>query len=284
MSTMPPLTLEAAKQVYAGEYYSSAHAARFKLPVAETVMRLFRQRRARVLSRRLAGVAGKRILDVGCGRGMTLRALGRRGADVYGTQLSPSAARAAERLIGAGRVFVGELRGAGLPAASFDAVTLWHVLEHVVDPVETLTEVARLLKPNGLVYVEVPNAGGWTARTFGRDWLAWDVEHHAWHFTPPTLEAVASRAGLRPAGSAYLSLEYSPVTLMQTWLNRLLGGDNALFRAVKEFRSTDQPFPRAVVVGHAIAGAVLLAPACVATLLLGACRASDTFGTYLQHR
>jgi len=283
LSTSPRLTDQNAREKYSRQYYSTDRAARFTLPIAETVMRRFRRHRANALARQLGGASGKRILDVGCGRGYTLRCLQQLGADVFGTQMSAPAARAAAALVGRDRVFIGELEEATYPEASFDAVTLWHVLEHVARPCDVLTEVARILTPDGLVYVEVPNAGGWSARTLGADWLAWDVEHHVSHFSPETLAALARRAGLERVREQHLSLEYSPVTLMQTWLNRTLGGHNRLFRAVT-FSATAEPDDdgRVPVAVHALAGAALLPVAVAASLWLARRGAGDTVGVYFR--
>jgi len=268
---------------YAGEYYSAGRAARFRWPIAESVMRWFRGRRARQLERAIGGVSGKRILDVGCGRGFTLRRLQERGADVYGTQMSESAANAARALIGDERVFVGELADARFPAGAFDAVTLWHVLEHVPAPLDLLREIARLLREGGVAYIETPNAGGWTARTFAADWLAYDIEHHVSHFTPESLTALAGRAGLEPTRVQHLSIEYSPVTLMQTWLNRVLGGNNRLFRAVT-FGGDDGTNGSVPLAVHAIVGALLFPCAIVASVWLAARRNGDTYGVWLCKR
>src|SRR5260221_1068588 len=90
-STDPPMTDEARARTYNVGYYGNVDAARFRSRLAEAVMRWFRRRRARQIASRLGGAQGRRILDVGCGRGYTLAALQRLGADVYGTQLSEPA-------------------------------------------------------------------------------------------------------------------------------------------------------------------------------------------------
>lgn len=282
LSTWPRAEAETAKRRYSDAYYAGESASRFRVPVADRVMRVFRHRRAYALAKVLGDVAGKRILDIGCGRGHTLLALRRMGADVFGTQLSAPAARAAAGLIGAERVFTGELEHAGYGPASFDAVTLWHVLEHVSEPFRVLTEIARILKPGGLLYVEVPNAGGWTARSYGVDWLAYDITHHVSHFTPASLAALAHRAGFTIAREVQLSIEYSPVTLAQTWLNRWLGGDSRLFRAVTHDDDPDPPRGRVPLVFHVAALGALLPVAVVVSLWLARRQAGDTYGVYLR--
>src|SRR5215467_5461508 len=100
MSTWPRA---APADLYSASYYSGETATRFQVPIAEWAMRWFRRRRARTLAAALGEVVGKRMLDVGCGRGHTLLALQQMGADVSGTQISAPAARRAMSLIGEGR-------------------------------------------------------------------------------------------------------------------------------------------------------------------------------------
>jgi 2-polyprenyl-3-methyl-5-hydroxy-6-metoxy-1,4-benzoquinol methylase len=284
MITDPMPDAEERARHYNAHYYSSEDAARFRSRLAEATIRGFRKARAHALDWRLGGVAGRRVLDVGCGRGEMLAALQRKGADVYGTQISAPAARVAGRLIGRDRVFVGELADARYDAASFDCVTICHVLEHVADPLAVLREVTRLLKPGGLLYVEVPNAGGLAARAFSHAWLAYDVPNHLYHFTPRTLADLARRAGLRRTAESHVSIEYSPVTLLQTVLNATLGADNLLFEHFAySSRRTDRSAGRARLATHIVVATIIAGPVLVASLIFGAARVGDTYGAYFQH-
>jgi SAM-dependent methyltransferase len=74
-------------------------------------------------------------------------------------------------------------------------VTLWHVLEHVPDPLEQLAEIRRVLKPGGLLVVEVPNARSATFSLTKEKWYYLDVPRHLQHFTPSTIDAVLGQAG-----------------------------------------------------------------------------------------
>jgi len=285
--TLPVPSPEALRTLYSDNYYRGPRAARFRLPLGDKLQQGFRWWRAKILARRLGGrIAGSRILDVGCGRGYTLAWLSRWGADVYGTQLSASAAETAKQHIGADRVFVGELSEAGFADHRFDCVTLWHVLEHTPDPLAILKEVSRILKPGGLVYIEVPNAGGWSARTFGRHWLAYDVPKHLVHFTPQTLEALARKAGFTCIRQVHSSLEYSPATLLQSALSAWLGGEHLLFRlASLEIPVAD--LRRQTKLGrillHVGAAAMLAVPAASLSLFLSWRRQGDTMGFYFRH-
>ena len=95
-----------------------------------------------------------------------LAELAARGWRAVGVEASEAASRHAREVLGLG-VRVGELASLRFPGASFDVVTLFHVLEHLVDPDSTLTEVRRLLTPNGRLLLEVPNLGSLQAQLGG---------------------------------------------------------------------------------------------------------------------
>lgn len=96
-----------------------------------------------------------RLLDVGCGTGDFLRVARARGWQGSGTELSPYAVRAAAA--DGLEVVGGELWEAGLPPATFDVVTCWHVIEHVGDPRRLVREICRVLKPGGWLVLATPN-------------------------------------------------------------------------------------------------------------------------------
>src|SRR5213594_1127797 len=107
-----------------------------------------------------------RLLDVGCALGDFLLEAKASGWDVEGVEVSSFAAqRARERGL---RVTTGRLEDLDLPAASFDAITLYDSVEHLADPVATLAAARRLLVPGGLLHLVTPNVGGLQARVLGR--------------------------------------------------------------------------------------------------------------------
>lgn len=155
-----------------------------------------------------------RVLDVGCGDGSFLEALARQGWQVFGTELSESIALTARKRLG-DCVRVGAIDQLDFPAASFDLVTFWHVLEHLEDPKRALIEARRLLKAGGRLVVALPNIESLQAWLFGDVWLHLDVPRHRWHFSPRTLAAVADRCGLRVERTSHFSLEYGPFAIVQ---------------------------------------------------------------------
>jgi SAM-dependent methyltransferase len=121
--------------------------------------------------------AGLHLLDVGCGSGALLGRLKRRGFNATGVDFSAEAAEVAERENGV-KVVVGSLQDAAFPDESFDIVTLFHVMEHVTNPRHVLAEVARILRPNGTVILQVPNVDSWQCKIFKAKWYGLDIPRH----------------------------------------------------------------------------------------------------------
>jgi len=141
-----------------------------------------------------AGLYKGSVLDVGCGRGEFLYILKSKGFDVTGLEPGAEAARRGAEEYGLS-IINGVLGQASLPDAAFDAATLWHVLEHMPDPVGALRALYGSIKPGGLLFVAVPDFGGWQSKTFREGWFGIDAPRHLTHFTKVTLGAALTKAG-----------------------------------------------------------------------------------------
>jgi SAM-dependent methyltransferase len=137
-----------------------------------------------------------RLLDFGCGAGQFINRMKAWHWKATGIDLSQAAVERARRLTGL-PVHVGSLPHPELEPNSFDVITMWHVLEHVPDPILTLQEARKLLTWNGKLVVGVPNLSGLGFRWFGPDWFGLDLPRHLTHFTPWTLQLMLERAGYR---------------------------------------------------------------------------------------
>jgi 2-polyprenyl-3-methyl-5-hydroxy-6-metoxy-1,4-benzoquinol methylase len=142
------------------------------------------------------GITQPRLLDVGCGTGLFLHLAAEAGMQVRGIELSASAVNYARTNYGLD-VQHGTLEDAEVAPASCDIVVMWHVLEHLPDPVAGLRQVADILAPGGLLFAAVPNFGSYEARLFGRRWYSLDAPRHLVHVTPHTLRAAAEQAELQ---------------------------------------------------------------------------------------
>lgn len=154
-------------------------------------------------------IAGRgRLLDIGAGRGDLLRMAVRQGWRAVGLETSPSFAAHARRYSGAD-LRQTTLEENGFDAASFDVVLLAAVLEHLYNPAETIREIARVLRPGGVLFVDVPNeaglyfrAGNLYQRLRGRKWVVnlapTFSPFHVFGFTPKSLRTLLGKHGLSP--------------------------------------------------------------------------------------
>jgi 2-polyprenyl-3-methyl-5-hydroxy-6-metoxy-1,4-benzoquinol methylase len=133
------------------------------------------------------------LLDVGCAAGDFMLAARAAGFDVEGVEPEPtSSERARARGL---RVASATLTEAAYPAERFDAVTMLHVLEHVASPREMLAEVRRILRPGGVVAVEMPTIDTIWFRLLRSRWRQLIPDHY-YFFTAGTLSRALATAGL----------------------------------------------------------------------------------------
>ena len=147
--------------------------------------------------RHIALPTGKRLLDVGCGGGYFLRLARALGAVVEGVE--PSSHGAAQARSAGIEVFNGTLEQylATSTGKRFDVVTANHVIEHVPNPVETLTSMKKILAPEGYIWIAVPNAGYPIAQKLRGHWHSTDLPYHLMQFSPRSITLAAEAAGLR---------------------------------------------------------------------------------------
>ena len=192
--TAPRPTPAALGRFYEGVYSGEGGAAMREMQTGPGMRTLLKVRWA-LLIRFATPDSETRLLDIGCGYGAFLALAHERsgcavaGCDLDAGSLGEGVAPASADLRAA------EVDAAGWENGSFDVVTLYHCLEHTVDPVATLRVARRLLKPGGLLVVEVPNFGGLWRRVFGRFWFPLLVPQHLVHFERPTLRRAVVEAG-----------------------------------------------------------------------------------------
>jgi SAM-dependent methyltransferase len=159
-----------------------------------------------------------KMLDVGCGAGQYLLEMKAAGWEALGAELSKSAA-AAGREAGL-EIRSGELTKAEFDAATFDFVRLNHSFEHIPDPHPVLAEIRRVLKPDGKLFIGVPNADGFNARVFGRYWWYVGLPVHTYCYNPRSLRLLLERNGFAVEGTYYHSDYGGTLGSLQILLNR----------------------------------------------------------------
>lgn len=132
------------------------------------------------------------------------------------------------------------------PADRFDMVSMFHVLEHVEDPVGILRHLgAHVIAPGGLLVLQVPNYGAAERRLFGRRWFGLDAPRHLFQFDASTARAAVEAAGLEVVGTCAVNAPLHPVTSVPS-----------LFPALDPQRIWVRPGSRAAKLGLQVLWAV----------------------------
>ena len=137
-----------------------------------------------------------RLMDVGCGIGVFLEKAKSKEFDVFGVELSDLARKQAEKRLNQpiftnlDDVVLGQTLTSPL-----DGVSLFHVLEHLPDPAESLRKLHDITTDDAVIVLGLPNPESWDAKHYGSHWAPWDVPIHFWHFTKGNIKELASRNG-----------------------------------------------------------------------------------------
>lgn len=144
---------------------------------------------------------GGKVLDYGSGDGNYLSFFHSLGFDIVGAEISDTLIRAS-RKAGLSMTKVDDFDRVPFPDATFDVVYLMQVFEHLREPRRFMSELSRILKPGGMLYLAVPNASSAWRRLFGRNWVSgWFAPFHLVHYTKESLGMLGSQFGLVPTRS-----------------------------------------------------------------------------------
>jgi SAM-dependent methyltransferase len=213
----PPLSREEIASCYPPGYWVGpppAQAGAGWLPRAtEAYRRLVLRDHVRFVRRvvdgQRAGGTWRGLLDVGCGDGSFLAALGARPA--VGLDWSLEAVQAVRNRGFSG--VRGGLEATPFAAGAFSAVTMFHYLEHVSPARPSLDAVRRLLAPGGRLIVQVPNADCWQRALLRARWAGYDPPRHLVHYTTATLRRTLEQGGFEVLRVTHASLRDNPTTL-----------------------------------------------------------------------
>ncbi len=135
-----------------------------------------------------------RHLDVGCALGFMLQEAAAVGWESSGVETSQFAAQYAQEHTGC-PVYAGTLNEAAFPSAHFDVVTLMDVIEHVPHPCELISEIHRILRPRGVLFIVTPNLGSLFVRLYGPKAYGVWPDQHIVYFRPSTMLRLLRNVG-----------------------------------------------------------------------------------------
>ena len=200
-----------------GSYYQSENYISHTDNSKGLVNRLYRSVRRKTLEgkERLVSsatdVKSGTLLDIGAGTGAFIHHMQMRGWKTTGLEPDAGARQKAAELYKVELLPAENLSGA-IPD-SFDAISLWHVLEHVHELHSYLEQLKKILRPRGRIFIAVPNYTSYDATVFKGYWAAYDVPRHLYHFSPGSLKQLLEQHGFKLYGmypmwydSFYISL------------------------------------------------------------------------------
>ncbi len=134
------------------------------------------------------------ILDIGCGYGFFIKLAKDAGFNATGLEVSKERREIAQKVTGE-KILPRAIQGKNKSGKKYDVITLFHVLEHIKNPIELARDLKTYLKPNGTIIIEVPNANDYLL-TLNRNYkdFFWQRAHIS-YFTPETINEVLKKAG-----------------------------------------------------------------------------------------
>ena len=178
------------------------------------------------------------LLDIGAGTGAFLHHMQQQGWAVTGIEPDADARNVARETFGINLQTPDQLQK--LPPNQFDAITLWHVLEHVHQLHTYMDILKSLLKPGGKLFIAVPNYQSLDADIYRLAWAAYDVPRHLYHFSPQSMQALTQRHGLKIISQKPMWFDAFYISLLSSkykngnlnWMGALLSGLRSNVNAV----------------------------------------------------
>jgi len=179
------------------EYYESADYISHSDTRKGVFAAVYQQVRKYTLGRKLAMIRKFQpkgeILDIGCATGQFLNFMSKNGWITTGIEPDEKTRERAISEFGL-KVFP-EANLNSMTKASFDVITMWHVLEHVSDIKERMAQLKNLLKPEGTLIVALPNCEAYDAKKYGKFWAGYDLPRHLYHFTKSDVKLLSETYG-----------------------------------------------------------------------------------------
>ncbi|HEY6956040.1 MAG TPA: class I SAM-dependent methyltransferase [Flavisolibacter sp.] len=183
-----------------GGYYQSSDYISHSNTNKGLINKLYQRVRNYTLNQKADLIIGQtvkqgKLLDLGAGIGAFLNTMNQEGWETKGIEPDEGARRQAKELFNIDLKDTNHLQELG--ENSFDAITLWHVLEHVHQLHPYVQKLSALLKPKGKLFIAVPNYQSLDASIYKTYWAAYDVPRHLYHFSPQSIQVLMQQHGLK---------------------------------------------------------------------------------------
>lgn len=133
------------------------------------------------------------ILDIGCATGHFLNLMAQQGWRTAG--IEPDEKTRDRAISEFGLQVFPEAQLEAFEKASFDVITMWHVLEHVSELNKRVEQIKKILKPGGTLIIALPNCDAYDAKKYGAFWAGYDLPRHLYHFTPTDVSLLFGNFG-----------------------------------------------------------------------------------------
>ncbi|AXG68923.1 demethylmenaquinone methyltransferase [Kordia sp. SMS9] len=194
--TEPQPSLETLSSYYESEDYISHTDAKRNL-----FEKIYHWVRSYMLSKKMIIVEKytksntKKVLDIGCGTGDFLAMSQKYKWEIAGVEPDAQARKIAAQKTET-EIHTNDWLSQ-IPDHSFDAITMWHVLEHVPNLDEQIATLKRIIKPNGSLFIAVPNFKSHDAHHYKEFWAAFDVPRHLWHFSQKSIKLLFAKENMK---------------------------------------------------------------------------------------
>lgn len=205
-----------------GKYYNMegylSHTSH-KKGVVESVYRIARNYMKNKKLNLIQNITGKQngfsILDYGCGTGDFLGFMKKHSLIAEGVEQDALARKVANEINKVETYALEDVKNIG--EEKYDVITLWHVLEHIHDLHRQIDYFNQWLKPNGKLFIAVPNIKSADAEKYGKNWDALDVPRHIYHFSPETIKQIVNQHNFSFLCQHPLLLDAYYVSMRSEW-------------------------------------------------------------------
>lgn len=233
------------EQAYDISYYGDQQN-KFSNNFIEKAIDIFRKNRAKHLNKYIK--PNSNILDIGCGNGRLLMFMNQYGNhNLYGIEPGKEASKRAKKIIGL-NLKTSFLQKNDYDNNFFDAISLYHVFEHIQNPEEVLNIISNILKPEGILVMSFPNITSWQAQIFKGYWLHLDPPRHIFFFKPNDFIKLMESKGYEVISTKYFSLEQNPFGAIQSILNIFNKKRELLFESLKKNKEYIKNTPKILII------------------------------------